>query len=94
MNYSIIATRTHNLYLMDSAFKTLLQCFPESASGIFKQGMSKMVRLNYPQHVRVIMEIYNVQYLDALSEYFIYKRNSAYNIENYSYTIYKCQNKK
>ena len=62
MNYSIIATRTHNPDLMDSAFKTLLKYFPESAPGFFKQGMSVMVRLNYPQHVKAIMERYFSEY--------------------------------
>ena len=62
MNYSIIATRTHNPDLMNSAFKTLLQYFPESAPGFFKQGMSEMIRLNYPQHVRVIVGRYFEQY--------------------------------
>ena len=47
MNYGIIASRSHNSDLMDSAFKTLLHYFPESAPGFFNQGMSEMVRLNY-----------------------------------------------
>ncbi len=58
INYAIIATRTHNPDLMESAFKTLLKYFPESAPNFFQQGMSEMVRLNYPSHVRVVMKKY------------------------------------
>ena len=64
MNYSIIATRTHNPDLMDSAFSSLLEYFPDLAPAFFKQGMSEMVRLNYPPHVRVVMERYSKQFVD------------------------------
>ena len=62
MNLSIIATRTHNPDLMISAFKSLIEFFPESAPGFFKQGMSEMIRLNYPHHVKSVMQRYFEKY--------------------------------
>ena len=62
MNYSIIATRTHTPELMESAYKTLLQYFPGDAPGFFKQAMSEMDRLNYPQYVRTVVERYYAKY--------------------------------
>lgn len=56
MNYGIIATRTHTPELMESAYKTLIQYFPGDAPGFFKQAMSEMDRLNYPQYVRTVVE--------------------------------------
>jgi hypothetical protein len=58
LNYGIISTRSHNLDLMESAFKTLEIYLPSEAAGFFQQGMKEMVRLDYPQHVRVVMEKY------------------------------------
>jgi len=62
LNYAIIATRTHTPELMESAFKTLLDNFPEDGSQFFKQGMNEMERLDYPSHVRVVMQRYYDQY--------------------------------
>lgn len=58
MNYGIIATRTHSPELMESAYKTLIKYFPEDAPGFFRQAMSEMDRLNYPQYVRTVVERY------------------------------------
>ncbi len=62
MNYSIIATRTHTPELMESAYKTLIQYFPGDAAGFFRQAMSEMDRLNYPQYVRTVVERYHARY--------------------------------
>ena len=59
MNISIIATRSHNPDLMNSAFASLIQYFPNAAPSFFKEGMSEMVRLNYPEHVRIVMKRYH-----------------------------------
>lgn len=64
MNYGIIATRTHTPELMESAYKTLIQYFPEDAPGFFKQAMAEMDRLQYPQHVRAVVERYYARYHD------------------------------
>lgn len=65
LNYAIIATRTHTPELMESAFKTLLSNFPDDANHFFTQGMNEMERLNYPSHVRVVMQRYFDQYAQA-----------------------------
>lgn len=62
MNYGIIATRTHTPELMESAYKTLIQYFPEDASVFFRKAMSEMDRLNYPQYVRTVVERYYARY--------------------------------
>ncbi len=64
LNYGIIATRTHTPELMDSAFKVLLENFPDDAKGFFTQGMSEMERLDYPSHVRTVMQCYYDEYVD------------------------------
>jgi hypothetical protein len=65
LNYAIISTRTHTPELMESAFKTLLTNFPDDANNFFKQGMNEMERLNYPSHVRVVMQRYFDQYSEV-----------------------------
>ncbi len=62
MNFGIVATRTHTPELMESAYKTLIFNYPDSAPGFFKQAMSEMVRLDYPQHVRTVVERYHEKY--------------------------------
>ena len=58
-NYAIIATRSNNPELMDSAYKTLIHYFPEQQQDFFAKAMSEMNRLSYPQHVRSVVERYN-----------------------------------
>ncbi len=62
MNYSIIATRTHTPELMESAYKILIQYFPEDAPGFFRKAMSEMDRLNYPQYVCNVVKRYYARY--------------------------------
>ena len=62
MNFGIVATRTHTPELMESAYETLIYNYPDSAPGFFKQTMTEMVRLGYPQHVRTVVERYHERY--------------------------------
>lgn len=62
LNYAIVATRTHTPELMESAYKTLLKYFPDDAPKFFQKAMSEMDRLNYPQHVRNVVERYYAEY--------------------------------
>jgi hypothetical protein len=62
INYGIIATRTYNPDLMESAYQTLIEYFPQEAAGFFTQAMSEMTRLNYPQHVRSVVSRYHQDY--------------------------------
>lgn len=58
LNRAIVATRTHQPDLMDEAFAELAAHLPEDAAGFFSQGMEQMDLLNYPPHVRAVMDRY------------------------------------
>jgi hypothetical protein len=62
LNQSIIATRSHNPELMEQAFATLTGKLPEDAARFFSEGMQQMDALNYPEHVRKLMEKYHRQW--------------------------------
>ncbi|WP_018231821.1 hypothetical protein [Thioalkalivibrio thiocyanodenitrificans] len=59
LNFGIIATRSHQPAMMEHAFDTLIQYLPEEAPEFFRQGMEQMEALNYPQHVREVVERYH-----------------------------------
>ena len=58
LNRAIVATRTHQPDVMDEAFAVLIEHLPEDAPGFFTQGMEQMDLLNYPPHVREVMDRY------------------------------------
>ena len=58
LNRAIVATRTHQPDVMDEAFALLTEQFPEDAPDFFSQGMEQMELLNYPPHVREVMDRY------------------------------------
>lgn len=58
INRGIVATRTNDPTTMRRAFAELIKALPMDAPGFFKEGMSEMVRLDYPEHVREIMQEY------------------------------------
>lgn len=67
MNRGIVATRTHDLDIMRSVFADLIKAVPLDAPMFFKEGMSEMVRLKYPQTVSDLMqEYYNKTQLPAV----------------------------
>ena len=43
---------------MEEAFSVLTRALPEDAPGFFSQGMEQMDLLNYPRHVRDVMDRY------------------------------------
>ena len=51
-----MATRSQDLELMRAIFPELIQAIPLDAPGFFKEGMSEMVRLDYPEPVRDLMQ--------------------------------------
>jgi hypothetical protein len=59
MNYGIVATRSHNAASMEAAFAVLTSKLPEDATGFFSEGMQQMDVLDYPSHVRKVMEKYH-----------------------------------
>jgi hypothetical protein len=62
LNQSIIATRSHNPELMEQAFAVLTEKLPEDAPRFFTEGMQQMDALDYPAHVRRVMEKYHRQW--------------------------------
>jgi len=58
MNRAIVATRTHQPDVMDAAFQALATNLPEDAQRFFSEGMEQMDLLNYPPHVREVMDRY------------------------------------
>ncbi len=61
INRSIVATRSHDPEIMKVAFDELLIYLPQEADGFFAEGMKEMVALDYPAHVRNLMEYYYLQ---------------------------------
>ena len=60
MNRGIVATRTHDLEIMYEVFPDLIKAIPMDAPDFFKEGISEMERLNYPEPVKeLIQEFYN-----------------------------------
>jgi len=58
INRGIVATRTNDSKTMRSVFADLIKALPMDAPGFFKEGMSEMIRLDYPQNVRDVMQEY------------------------------------
>ncbi len=58
INRGIVATRTHDLETMKQAFDEFLIYLPQEATGFFAEGMKEMDALDYPPHVRKVMESY------------------------------------
>ena len=59
LNYCIVATRSHNPELMETAFAVLTGNLPADAPRFFSEGMQQMETLNYPDPVRKVMEEYH-----------------------------------
>jgi hypothetical protein len=62
LNRGIVATRSHDPARMEEAFTFLIRHLPEDAAGFFAAGMQQMEALNYPAHVRQVMEKYHRQW--------------------------------
>ena len=59
LNHCIVATRSHNPELMEAAFTVLTDKLPADAPRFFSEGMQQMDALDYPGHVREVMEKYH-----------------------------------
>jgi len=67
INSGIVATRSQNLEIMRNVFTELIQMLPMDAPGFFKEGMSEMIKLNYPEPVReLVQEFYERTKLPAV----------------------------
>ena len=58
LNCAIVATRSHRPALMESAFDAVVEHLPDEAARFFEEGMAQMDALDYPPHVREVMERY------------------------------------
>jgi hypothetical protein len=59
INRAIIATRTLEPRLMESAFEALVDELPADAPTFFQQGMQQMDRHDFPPQVRAVMQRYH-----------------------------------
>ncbi|NOZ54050.1 MAG: hypothetical protein GXP08_13125 [Gammaproteobacteria bacterium] len=59
LNRGIIATRSHDINIMEYVFEELLHNIPEDAQMFFEQGMQQMEELDYPDHVRAVVSRYH-----------------------------------
>jgi len=59
LNRGIAATRSHDPERMERAFEALIRNLPRDAAQFFREGMAQMEALNYPAHVRAVMERYH-----------------------------------
>ncbi len=55
---AIIATRTHDTELMKIAFDMLAESLPEEASRFFEEVVEQMHIVDYPNHVREVLQHY------------------------------------
>ena len=62
MNRAIVATRTLDPGLMESAFDTLVTELPEDAPRFFAEGMGQLDIVGYPPRVREVMTRYYVRF--------------------------------
>ena len=65
INRGIVATRTYDVDIMKKAFDELLIYLPDEAPEFFIEGMREMDALDYPTHVRELMEFYHQQKPDV-----------------------------
>lgn len=61
INHGIVATRTHDVEIMHNVFNNLTEILPLDAPDFFKEGMSEMTRLGYPDHVCQVMQEFHTR---------------------------------
>jgi hypothetical protein len=58
INRAIIATRCYDTDFMNKAFETLIDSLPEDAARFFQEGVEQMHQIDYPEHVKELMQHY------------------------------------
>ncbi|HET9122083.1 MAG TPA: hypothetical protein VFN52_01140 [Acidiferrobacteraceae bacterium] len=58
LNRGIVATRSHDLKIMEEVFDDLIRYLPDEAGSFFEEGMRQMEALDYPEPVRAVMARY------------------------------------
>ena len=59
MNWGIVATRSHDVEIMRRVFDQLIKNIPADVRQFFQEGMQQMTIVNYPNHVREVMQEYH-----------------------------------
>ncbi|HEC26724.1 MAG TPA: hypothetical protein ENI67_04860 [Gammaproteobacteria bacterium] len=59
LNRGIVATRSHNPEIMRQAYSDLVNNIPEDAREFFNEGQKQMEIVDYPDHVKEILQQYN-----------------------------------
>lgn len=59
LNYGIMATRSHDPELIETAYDILVKKFPQDARQFFRESMRQMDVIGYPEVVREVVEKYN-----------------------------------
>lgn len=59
LNWGIVATRSHNVDVMERVFEQLMKNIPADVKSFFQEGMQQMDVVGYPDHVREVMGKYN-----------------------------------
>jgi len=59
LNYGIVATRSHDPALIDTAYAELVKNLPQDARQFFREGMQQMEIVGYPDHVREVVAKYD-----------------------------------
>ncbi len=58
LNWGIVATRTHNIEIMQQVFDQLIKNIPADTQQFFNEGMQQMEAVNYPAPVQELMKKY------------------------------------
>lgn len=61
INRGIVATRSQDTELMRRVFDEMLFYLPQEAASFFEEGMEEMDALDYPPHVRQLIEEYHAK---------------------------------
>ena len=62
LNRAIVATRSFQPVLIETAYMDIVTFLPEEASGFFSNAMEQMDQVGYPTHVREIVESWFQRY--------------------------------
>lgn len=58
LNRAVVATRSHNPELMESAYEAIVEQLPTDAERFFTEGMEQMAVIHYPDQVREVVRRY------------------------------------
>ena len=59
LNYCIVATRSHDPKLIETAYDVLVKNLPQDARQFFREGLQQMDVIGYPESVREVLERYD-----------------------------------